>query len=99
MRRDELESEWLRLTRENLPRVAASHGWPVRHDHCFARILLDNACGGRWYDHVAGRPAYRHAPPDMLNRAIALGERCLADPALLPALNARSLRWRGKGGG
>lgn len=94
MNREELEVEWLRLTREVLPALAEARGWPVSADHCFQRILLDAACGGRWYDAIAGRPAYRHAPATVLERAVALGRAAVAGDADLPALNAQSLAWR-----
>lgn len=97
MNREELESRWLRLTREEMPAVAGSKGWPVRFDHCFQRILLDNAAGAVWYEVVEGRPAYRHAPEALLRRAVALGEEALAGVADLPELNRESLRLRGKG--
>ena len=87
---------WLTLTRETLPALATKRGWPIRADHCFQRVLLDNAVGGRWYDHIVGRPAYRHADPAVLARAIALGEAVIAGTADLAALNRRSLEWRGK---
>lgn len=76
--------------------MSAARRWPIRLDHCFQRVLLDHAFGGRWYDYVAGRPAYRAAPEDALARAVALGEAVLAGTADLPALNARSLEWRNK---
>jgi hypothetical protein len=69
-----LEAHWLHLIRHTLPGLAPARDWPVRYDHCFARILLDQVCGGRWYDHVPARPAYRHlptissAPPSILPR-------------------------------
>lgn len=94
--RGALEARWLDLVRRRLPRLAAARGWPVRLDHCFARILLDNAVGGRWYDHVSGRPAYRAISAEALARAVALGEAAAAGEADLLALNARSLSWRGK---
>ncbi len=94
-----LERRWLRLTREELPALAAERSWPVRLDHCFQRILLDAACGGRWYDHIAGRPAYAHAPPGVLARAVAMAEACAAGREDLAALNARSLAWRRGGRG
>jgi hypothetical protein len=94
--RIELEARWLRLVREELPVVASDRGWPIRNDHCFARVLLDNACGGCWYDHIAARPAYRHAPDELLRRAVALGERVLARQVDLTELSRRSLGWRGK---
>lgn len=92
-----LEAEWLALTRERLPAAAGERGWPVRFDHCFARILLDNAFGAVWYDHVAGRPAYRHAPEPALREAVRLGRAALAGEADMAELNRRSLGWRGKG--
>ncbi|SEM80843.1 hypothetical protein SAMN05192583_1319 [Sphingomonas gellani] len=91
-----LEAAWLDLTRRVMPDCAAARGWPVRADHCFQRILLDNALGGRWYDHVTGRPAYRHVAIDALRRALDLGQDALAGRADLAALNHRSLQWRGK---
>ena len=88
------EARWLSLTREAMPAVSEARGWPVRADHCFQRILLDNACGGVWYDRIARRPAYVHAERALLDRAITLGEAVLAGTADLADLNARSLAWR-----
>lgn len=45
--RAKLEAEWLTLTRQTLPRLAASRRWPVSADHCFMRILLDAVHGQR----------------------------------------------------
>ncbi len=64
-------------------------------DHCFARILLDNACGGPWRDDIPP-PAWANAPPDTLRMAIDLGEAVLTGRADLARLNRRSLVWRGK---
>ncbi len=96
MERTHVERRWLELTRSSLPAVAEERGWPVRLDHCFQRILLDNACGCRWYDAIARRPAYRYAPDAVLERAVAVGEALLAGEADLHQLNRRSLQWRGK---
>ncbi len=68
----------------------------MRLDHCFARILLDNACGGPWRESVAP-PAWANMPPERLAFAIDLGEAVLAAKADLGLLNRRSLVWRGKG--
>ncbi len=95
-RRAQLEADWLHLTRVELPALASPRGWPVRADHCFQRILLDHAYGGRWYDHIAGRPAYAHAGPDALTRAIEIGRAVIAGDVDLHALNRQSLHWRGK---
>jgi hypothetical protein len=95
-----MEARWKALVTRELPEAARGRAdWPVRLDHCFARILLDCATGGVWYDAIRGRPAYRHAPDDVLTRAIALGEAVLRDEAELGALNRRSLGWRAAGRG
>lgn len=94
--RAQLEARWLHLTRVILPGLAGERRWPVRLDHCFQRILLDAACGGRWLDHVAGRPAYKAIDDARLRSAVALGERVADGTADLHALNRQSLIWRGK---
>ena len=96
MDRIALELRWLQLTRRLLPDEAAAREWPVRLDHCFQRILLDNACGCCWYDVIAGRPAYRRAADEVLARAVGYGEAVLCGVADLHQLNARSLAWRDK---
>ncbi|WP_205479642.1 GCN5-related N-acetyltransferase [Sphingomonas arenae] len=94
--RAELEQRWLHLTRVALPAVAAERGWPLKDDHCFQRVLLDGACEGCWYDHVSGRPAYRHAPEQLLARAVELGQQLLAGKLDLRVSNRQSLAWRGR---
>ncbi|MDX2263743.1 MAG: GCN5-related N-acetyltransferase [Hyphomicrobiales bacterium] len=92
----EVRAAWRDLIERRMPLAAARRAdWPVRLDHCFARILLDNACGRPWRE-VIPAPAWRSAPPDILARATQLGERALAGETDLPALNARSLALRGK---
>ena len=78
-----------------MPGLAKERGWPVRLDHCFQRILLDNAVGSKWSDMIPP-PAYKHASVHVLREAIALGEACVAGRADLAALNRCSLKWRGK---
>ena len=90
---DERVGRWLALTRDVLPGMAVVQRWPIRFDHCFMRVLLDNTLEGVWH-HTIKRPAIRHLSPEMLERAIALGERVVAEPALLPELDRRSLAWR-----
>ncbi|MEW4447664.1 GCN5-related N-acetyltransferase [Qipengyuania sp. JC766] len=95
MDRSQLVDRWFALTRGTMPGVAAGKGWPVRLDHCFQRILLDNAVGGPWREHVAA-PAYRNASDAVLREAIRLGEAAIAGELDLADLNRRSLVWRGK---
>ena len=92
-----LLARWLDLTRRVLPGMAAAEGWPIRLDHCFMRVCLDAAFGRPWHEAVR-RPAVRHMTEAELARAVAVAERVVATPALLPGLNAESLRLRGKAG-
>ena len=59
------------------------------------RVCLDHAMGRRW-DEVVARPAIRHLSDAELARAVAAAEAIRDDPASLPALNAATLRFRGK---
>ncbi len=90
-----LVARWLDLTRRQLPQAAALHRWPIRLDHCFMRVCLDVAYGRPWHEAI-GRPAIRHAAPADLARAVSVAEGLLARPETLAALNAASLRMRGK---
>ena len=87
------------LVDDLLPATAREQGWSLRLNHCFGRVLLDDAVGGCWYDHLDRRAgaAYRQLDDARLAGAVELGERLLVegDP-LLRALDARSLAWRGK---
>ncbi|RPF72644.1 GCN5-related N-acetyltransferase [Aurantiacibacter spongiae] len=78
-----------------MPAAARARSWPVRLDHCFQRILLDNAAGQAWREAIAP-PAYRNAPDALLAKAVRLGEAALAGEADLAELNHRSLAMRGK---
>jgi hypothetical protein len=98
--REALERRWLELTRSALPAKAAAEGdWPIRFDHCFMRVCLDTACGGRWYDSVpAGKgPAYKRMPEDVLAKAVEVAENIEAEgvETLVP-LNDQSKAWRAK---
>ncbi|KMO17336.1 GNAT family N-acetyltransferase [Methylobacterium platani] len=93
---DAQQRRWRILVDERLPEAAAAHpDWPVTRNHCFARILLDNACGGPWRESVAP-PAWANMPPERLALAVSLGEAVLAGRQDLAALNRRSLLWRRK---
>lgn len=95
MTREGIEKRWFELTREIMPSLASEKAWPVSEDHCFQRILLDNAVRGPWREHIKP-PAYRNAEDAVLVRAIALGEAAIAGDYDLAELNCNSLKWRGK---
>ena len=79
-----------------LPKAADENTeWPVYLNHCFARILLDNAVGQFWRD-VITPPAWKNTPPPVLQSAIDLGESILAGDADIWSLNDKSLQMRGK---
>ena len=91
---DEMRAVWRDLVERRLPE-AWEPGWPVRFDHCFARILLDTSFGEPWRDAIKP-PAWKNTPAHALKRAIVTGEAVLAEEADLHALNRESLRLRGK---
>lgn len=96
--REQLRLEYLRLTREVLPTRARREGWVVTEDHCFGRILLDNAAGDAWRNVLRDRrPGYAQLSDAQLAEAVRLGREVetRGDP-FLRDLNARSLAWRGK---
>ena len=99
MTREQLPARYRELVLGELPRRARAGRWVVTADHCFGRIVLDHAVGGRWYDVLDRRrsPASAQLDDAQLADAVALSERVLAegDP-LLRALDAQSLAWRGK---
>ena len=96
--RGQLEQRYLSLVGQELPAAARAGGWRLRQDHCFGRVLLDDAVGGCWYDVLdRRRTAFRQLDDAALAAAVAMGERLLVegDP-LLADLDDRSLTWRGK---
>lgn len=97
MPKRELIETYRELTGRRLPAMARERGdhWPVRHDHCFQRIVLDNVCQGVWYDHIA-KPAYQHLEVEQARKAVELCLDIISGRRDLRALNQQSLRWRGK---
>jgi hypothetical protein len=94
--RKAMEDDWLELTRISLPDIAPRRGWLIEKDHCFQRVLLDNACNAKWTEVIFKKPAYRHAPDHILSAALVLGIAVLNGSENLDVLNDRSLQWRGK---
>lgn len=96
--RARLEQRYRELVRDELPAAGRQQGWVLVHDHCFGRVLLDDAVGACWYDVLdRRRTAFRQLDDAQLAGAVALGERLLAEgDRLLRELDARSLAWRAK---
>ena len=88
-----LVERWLLLTREILPAMAAGENWPIRFDHCFMRVCLDEAMGRPWTE-VVRRPAIATMSDAQLAAAVRTAERIVEKPETLPVLNARSLQRR-----
>lgn len=99
---EDLREQWNHLYRTRLPALAkakdaAQPKWPVQLDHCFARIILDNAVGkDRPWNQGLKSPAYKHMSREQLDSAIALGEKLSNGEEDLVALDERSLSLRGK---
>lgn len=91
-----LRETYDRLVHDRLPAAARAAGdWPIREDHCFARVVLDAVFEDAWDAHVDGRPAYEHLSATQLRDAIAIARRLLeAGRPLVAARNRDSLRWR-----
>ncbi|MEM6753420.1 MAG: hypothetical protein AAF630_10665 [Cyanobacteria bacterium P01_C01_bin.38] len=71
---EELRQEYLRLTNEVLPNIAKQRKFPVRFNHCFQRIILDNIFGCCWYDALdkSKGAAYQQLNATQLEKAISL---------------------------
>ena len=95
--RDQLVTRYRALMRE-LPARARRERWVLRDDHCFGRVLLDDAVGACWYDVLdRRRTAFLQLTDEQLAGAVALGERLLVEGDPLPRrLDERSLDWRGR---
>ncbi|MBE9008610.1 hypothetical protein IQ250_00055 [Pseudanabaenaceae cyanobacterium LEGE 13415] len=94
----QLRNQYLELTNRVLPSLASSRKFPVRYNHCFQRIILDNLFDRCWYEVLERKriPAYQQLSEDQLEKAIALANTIIAQPdSYLEQLNQNSLRWRG----
>lgn len=97
----QLRNQYLELTNHVLPKLAASRRFPVRYNHCFQRIILDNILGRCWYEVLDRQkePAYKQLSEAQLKEAISLANRIITQPdSYLHLLNQKSLNWRGKQG-
>ena len=87
------------LVKRVLPALAKEENWPIRFDHCFARVVLDNTFGRCWYDALDRRrgSAISQIAVEDLRRAVELARRMEHEgrPAV-EDLDAKSLAYRGK---
>ena len=103
---DSLRSQRTQLYSKTLPQMArerdpAQPKWPVRLDHCFARIILDNTVGkgSQQWDKVIKKPAVRNLTAQQLQNAIELGDKVRIGEMDLQELDQISLMCRGKNEG
>ena len=95
----ELRSRYLELVNRQLPQQAKERQFPVRFNHCFARIILDNLFQCCWYEKIDRQKgaAYKQLSVAELQGAIAIAEKIISSPdSYIRELNQNSLRWRGK---
>lgn len=94
-----LQERYLELINQVLPRLAKERQFPVRYNHCFGRIVLDNLFGCCWYEVLSRRngSAYKQLNHEQLKRAIEIAETIIVEPEeYIAQLNQNSLRWPGK---
>lgn len=93
-----LQTRYLELTNQVLPELARQRQFPVKYNHCFQRIVLDNLFGCCWYEVLRGKdPAYKQLTEAQLERAIAIAESMTSQTDKHTyQLNQNSLGWRRK---
>jgi len=94
-----LELRFDQLVYKTLPRLAKEQGWVIKFDHCFMRVLYDNAFGDSWYNCLPKHSdrVLRRIPTAILMEAVRLGdELVLYNGVDLDRMNEQSLIWRRK---
>ena len=94
-----LRQRYLELVNKELPTLAKQRQFPIRFNHCFARIILDNLFDRCWYEALDRKKgaAYKQLSPEQLQEAIAIAEKIIDRPDdYIEELNQNSLRWRNK---
>jgi hypothetical protein len=96
---EQLRTRYLNLVNKELPGLASQRQFPVRFNHCFARIILDNLFGRCWYEVIDRKKgaAYKQLSVEQLQKAIEIAEAIIDRPdTYIEQLNQNSLRWRNK---
>ena len=99
MNLEQLRNRYLELINCELPAQAKQRQFPVRFNHCFARIILDNLFQCCWYEAIDRKQgaAYKQLTVEQLRRGIDIAENIIDRPnTYIEQLNQNSLRWRGK---
>lgn len=87
----------LHYVKNVLPAIASTkkNTWPIHHDHCFMRVILDNICGCAWYETIPS-PAYKNLTHEQASAALKLAKQIANEHVSLHVLNQRSKFWRKK---
>ena len=96
---ESLRQRYLELVNQILPAQAKSRKFPVRFNHCFARIILDNLFNCCWYDVLDRKKgaAYKQLSALQLQQAINIAEAIIDNSdSYIKQLNQNSLHWRNK---
>lgn len=89
-----LINKYKQLLNEVLP---ATFTQPVRHNHCFNRIVLDCLFEDVWYKHLdRSRTAISQLNDEQLQKMVKRMEQWLQEPDLLFEDNTQSLVYRKK---
>ena len=89
--------EFLHYAKNVLPSIASTkkNTWPIHHDLCFLRVILDNIVGCAWYE-VIPSPAYKNLTDEQVSAALCLAKQIATESVSLHTLNQRSKQWRNK---
>ncbi len=89
--------QFLHYAKSVLPSIAAAkkNTWPISHDHCFMRVILDNICERAWYE-IIPSPAYKNLTKEQASAALNLAKQIANEHVSLKTLNERSKQWRRK---
>lgn len=89
---NDLVTAYKRLINDTLP---ATYTFPVRYNHCFARIILDWLFSDCWYHHLSpDKPAVAQLTKQQLMAAIERMNSWLHNQQLLISDNEASLKFR-----
>ena len=92
----DLQKEYLNLINNVLPELALERDFPIRYNHCFGRVCLDNLFNDCWYNHLQqGKgSAYKQLTIEQLHVVINIAKSITKDKSYLIELNNKSLAWR-----